>query len=1109
MRPLKRDPALRVGHRAEVSLHFGPMLLTRVIGRFLLALGLALSVRHSRAADRLDFNFQIQPLLSDRCYACHGPDEKQRKGKLRLDTHEGAFSQNKDGKKIITPGAPEGSELIRRIYSTVKDEVMPPPESNLALSSEEKELLRRWVEEGAEHRPHWSFNPIRKVTPPHVRGGRTIRNPIDSFVLARLDKAGVTPSPEADRERLLRRVTFDLTGLPPTLADLDAFLADSTTNAYETVVTRLLNSPAFGERMANDWLDVARYADTHGFQSDRYRPMWPWRDWAIDAFNKDLPFDQFVTWQLAGDLLPGATRQQRLATAFNRLHMQNEEGGIVEEEFRVSYVVDRVNTVSTAFLGLTSECSRCHDHKYDPLLQKDFYSLFSFFQNIDESGQSVYFGDIMPVPTMLLSTPEQDDRLAEMRRRIGARETQESALAAMATPAFEAWLAEGRKSMPKLSSGPDALNQVVPAEVIPGAVGTFGFEERKEGKYTNGADGSKPASLADEPALVAGFVGAGVELTGENGLTFPGIGHFGRADAFSVSIWLRTPTLMERQVVVHHSRAWMDAGSRGYELLLENGHATVGLHHMWPGNSLKLRAREAISTHVWTHVAFTYDGSSRASGLKLYLNGRQAAVEIVRDGLWRDITYAGGEPDLAIGFRMRDSGFRGGQVDEFRVYNRALTTLEMAHLAGHSDLVRALSTAPPDFTADERRQLLEYYVATQHPGARQFRSELATMRREQSALVSSIQDIMVMDEMPTPKKAYVLRRGAYDQRTDEVTGDTPKFLPPFPKGEPRNRLGFARWLLSEENPLTARVTVNRAWQLFFGKGLVETADNFGSQGGMPTHPELLDWLADAFRSPVNTNAASSRTALGWSWKELCRLIVTSATYRQSSRTSPEMLARDPGNTLLARGPSRRLTAEMLRDQALAASGLLSPKIGGPSVKPYQPAGVLDVASNGANYDQAHGEDLHRRSLYSYWKRTVPHPAMMIFDAADRSNCSVQRQSTSTPLQPLVLLSDPQIVEAARFLAQRMLQDGGPDLTAQLTHVFRLTTSRRPTRAELNVLTRLYREQRDGFAADPQAAARLLAVGDSANDPSVNPIDLAAGTILAKALLNHDEALARR
>ncbi|MSU36980.1 MAG: DUF1553 domain-containing protein [Pedosphaera sp.] len=1085
------------------------MLLSRVIARFLLILGFTLSNHHGRAANRLDFNFQIQPLLSDRCYTCHGPDEKQRKGKLRLDTREGAFGRNKDGKKIITPGTPGDSELIRRIFSTVKDEIMPPPESNLTLSSDEKELLRRWVEEGAEHRPHWAFNPIRKVTPPTPRIATSVRNPIDSFVLARLEKAGMTASPEADRERLLRRVTFDLTGLPPTLPELNDFLADASPDAYDTVVTQLLKSAAFGERMANDWLDVARYADTHGFQADRYRPMWPWRDWAIGAFNRDLPFDQFITWQLAGDLLPSPTREQRLATAFNRLHMQNEEGGIVEEEFRVSYVVDRVNTVSTAFLGLTSECSRCHDHKYDPLLQKDFYSLFSFFQNIDESGQSVYFGDIMPVPTMLLSTPEQETRLAELRRRIAAREAQESSLDAMATPAFEAWLTEGRNSLPILPSRPDSLNQVAPAAVIPGAVGAFGFDERKDGKYANGVEGSKPAGLVDEPALVAGVVGAGVELDGENGLTFPGLGHFGRADAFSISIWLRTPTLMERQVVVHHSRAWMDAGSRGYELLLENGHPTVGLHHMWPGNSLKLRVREAIPTNTWTQVAFTYDGSSRASGLKLYINGRQAEVEILRNNLWKDITYAGGEPDLAIGSRMRDSGFRGGQVDEFRVYNRALTALEMAHLAGHPDLVRALSTAPADLTAEDRGRLLTYYAATVHPGARQFRSELAALRREQSALVTSIQDIMVMDEMPEPKKAYVLRRGAYDQPTDEVTANTPKFLPPFPAGEPRNRLGLARWLLSEENPLTARVAANRAWQLFFGKGIVETADNFGSQGAMPTHPELLDWLADTFRSPVNTHSPPTRTSLGWSWKELCRLIVTSATYRQSSRATPGMLARDPGNSLLAHGPSRRLTAEMLRDQALAVSGLLSPRIGGPSVKPYQPAGVLDVASSGANYDQAHGDDLHRRSLYSYWKRTVPHPAMMIFDAADRSNCSVRRQSTSTPLQPLVLLSDPQIVEAARFLAQRMLQDGGRDLTAQLTHVFRLATSRRPTDPELSILARLYREQREGFAADPQAAARLLAVGESANDPSVNPIDLAAGTILAKALLNHDEALARR
>jgi hypothetical protein len=549
-------------------------------------------------------------------------------------------------------------------------------------------------------------------------------------------------------------------------------------------------------------------------------------------------------------------------------------------------------------------------------------------------------------------------------------------------------------------------------------------------------------------------------------------------------LWVRTPSLAPRFVVVHHSKAPIDAGSRGYELLLEQGRVAFGLHHMWPGNSLKVVTKTALPVGAWTHVAVTYDGSSRAAGVRIYVDGVSAELEIVRDGLFKDITYEGGEPNLALGFRFRDSGFKGGQVDEFRIFNRALTALEAAQLAGRPQ-------------AATREQLFDYFLATVHKPALKLREELHALRQQENQTIQPIPEVMVMEEMAQPKPAYILKRGAYDAHGEAVSMNTPAALPPFPADQPRNRLGLARWLLAPDHPLTARVAVNRFWQMMFGNGLVETSDNFGSQGTPPTHAELLDFLACDFVDH------------GWDVKRLLKTIALSATYRQSSHVRPELLARDPGNQLLARAPVRRLTAEMLRDQALAVSGLLTEKIGGPSVKPYQPDGLWAVAMGSPRYDQSRGPDLYRRSLYTFWKRTVPHPAMVTFDAAERNVCIVRRQTTSTPLHALALLNDPQIVEAARFLGQRMLKEGGKSAAEQTAWVFRTVTGRKATDKEVSILARLLAEQKDLFKAEPQAAAKLLAVGDGKNDAKLDSVELAAGTMLALTVLNHDEAVIRR
>lgn len=1028
-------------------------------------------------AEPVDFARDILPVLSDACFHCHGPDEEAREAKLRLDTKDGLY-RTLDGITVVTPGKVADSELIARILSHDEEEIMPPKKATRQLTAKEIETFKRWVEEGAPYGTHWAYTPMKKPELPVVQNTSWPANEIDRFILARLEAEKLAPAPVSDKERLIRRLTLDLTGLPPTPAETDAFLADKDTSAYEKVVDRLLASPRYGERVATEWLDLARYADTHGYQADRYRPMWPYRDWVIKAFNDNLPFDQFATWQIAGDLLPNATKEQRLATAFNRLHSQNEEGGIVEEEFRVAYVVDRVNTFGTAFLGATFECARCHDHKYDPISARDTYSLFSFFQNIDESGQTSHFTDAMPVPAMLLSTDEQDKALAGLQDKISSKEKEVASLRKTGSEAFENWLKD-KGAQPEIKDAVVALD----------------FETRNDRTLPNPADAAKPGKVVEEPKLVPGKVGQGAALDGENGFTIPGAAHFNRADAFSISIWIHPTQIAERAVLAHHSKAPIDAGSRGYELLLENGFVSFGLHHMWPGNSLKVISKTKIEAGSWTHLTATYDGSSRADGVHVYINGVRTELATIRDGLTKDITY-GTEPDLAIGFRFRDAGFKDGMVDEFRVFKRALTSLEASQLSGRDDFKTAWAASAP--TPEQKAALLEFYLETIHPPSLQAASELHKLREEQRLLIEPIPEAMVMHELPQPKKAFILKRGDYDQHGEEVTADTPKFLPPFPADAPRNRLGLARWLLDPEHPLTSRVTVNRAWQMMFGRGLVETSDNFGTQGAAPTHPELLDWLARDF------------IAGGWNYKALLKKIAMSATYRQASHGNAPAIAHDPQNQYLARSPVRRLTAEMLRDQALAASGLLVEKTGGPSVKPYQPPGLWEeLASGKPNYGQGAGEDLHRRTLYTFWKRTVPPPAMVTFDAADRSYCTVKRQSTSTPLQALALLNDVQIVEAARFIGQRMLKEGGADTDARTAFVFRLITGRQPQPKEKAILKRLYEEQLALFTSQPENAGKLVQFGETKSDASLPPAELAAATVLAKAILNHDEAVFRR
>ena len=768
-----------------------------------------LAVTSLRAASPVDFNRDIRPIISDRCFKCHGPDAKNQKSDFRLDTREHAVA-DLGGYFGIAPGNLDRSELHHLIHSDDEDEVMPPPKSKLSLSEAEKVLLDRWIKEGAPYDKHWSLKPLpaQVPVPPHTDW---VRTPIDAFILKGASTQGLKPTPDATREKWLRRVTFDLTGLPPTLGDLDNFLADPSPDAFEKVVDQLLATDTYAERMTSEWLDVARYSDSYGYQVDKDRFVWPYRDWVIRAFRENLSYDKFTTWQLAGDLLPDPTRDQMLATTFNRLHPQKAEGGSVPEEFRVEYVADRLHTFGTAFLGLTLECSRCHDHKYDPIATREYYQLSSYFANIDEAGLYSFFTPSIPTPTLELSTPEQDKKLAETEKTIAAAEAGLSATIAGSQSAFTAWLRQPNEP------------------TWTGLLSHTSFDDRKDDVLPDSVHPDKPTKSSTNNVSVPGVLGQGLKLTGDDPVNLTDVGNFDRAQPFSIGIWINAPEAYERAVIVRRSKAWTDAASRGYEIIIENGKLSAALVHYDPGNSLRIRATEPLALREWHHLTMTYDGSSKAAGLRLFLDGKPLATEVIRDKLTRSIA-GGGDPDLALGERMRDNGFKDGLVDELHVFNRELTHLEVAQLHDGKTLGGLLASAT---ASDDKQQLHDYFLTTYQPHADALK-KLHEARNAKNSLQDGVTEIMVMREMDEPKPCYILERGVYDARGEQVTAATPAALPSFPKDQPNNRLGLARWLTEPSHPLTGRVTVNRYWQMFFGRGLVRTPEDFGSQGAPPS-----------------------------------------------------------------------------------------------------------------------------------------------------------------------------------------------------------------------------------------------------------------------------------
>jgi len=985
------------------------------------------------------FNRDVRPILSDRCFQCHGPDSANRSTPLRLDSVEGASVELTGGGKAVVPGDPEASVLLARVVSDDPIRRMPPAyEGHAKLSDEEIATLRRWIEQGADWQGHWSFIAPERPEPPAVDLLGWDASPIDAFILRRLRREGLEPAPDASREALIRRVSLDLTGLPPTPEEVNGFVADDSPQAYERVVDRLLASPRYGEHMAVPWLDAARYADTNGYQNDEERSMWRWRDWVIDSFNSNQPFDQFTIEQLAGDLLPNPTLDQLIATGFNRNHRGNGELGSDPTEFIVEYAVDRVETTSTVWLGLTFGCARCHDHKYDPLTQKEFYQLSAYFNNVPDRGRYFKFGNTPP--TVHAPTKKQQRKLDSLE-------------------------AEIRSAQLRLSLGDSSVAETL--EAWDGVGSDWEFTERLV--YHDFDDGPER------------FEGKRVDELGEEI-------NFDFFDPFTLAVRIR-PESGTGGLISRYKPSANDRGNKGFGLFLQDGRVQLHLESTDIDDRMIVRTARPVPMGEWTHVTATYDGSRLTAGMAIYFDGEPVELETIIDHSNNNTVYKDVPLRFGIGPAAEDR-FRG-DARAIRVFDRALTADQAAVVAVDETAEEIAAIEEP--SPGQRDKFRLAWLSDGAPGAlRVAWKRVRSAQLEREALLREVPTVMVMAEREELRPTHVLNRGAFDAPTEQVFPALPATLH---RGEAPTRLDLANWLVSEKNPLTARVTVNRFWQMLFGTGIVKTAEDFGSQGEWPVHPELLDWLAVEFRES------------GWDAKGILKTIVTSAAYKQDSAATPEKLEKDPDNRLLSRGPRVRLSAETIRDQALAASGLLHEQRGGPSVKPYQPAGLWTELSNWKAYQHGEGEALYRRSLYTFWKRTIAPPSMLAFDAAPRESCVVRGERTNTPLQALDLMNDVAYLEAARMLAERMMQsDSAP--AERLAYGFRLATARRPNETEAQVLLSSLNRFRDKYQGDPEAAGAYLESGEHARDESLPVAEHAAYAAVASLILNLDEVITK-
>ncbi len=1056
---------------------------------------------YTNLPDKIDFNYHIKPILSDRCFKCHGPDENKRKADFRIDLASFAFAETTAEHSVakfnLVPNKLNASEVFNRIISEESEYMMPPNDSNLSLSTEEKALIAKWIEQGAEFKTHWSFVPPQKSKIPEVKNSKWTKQDLDYFILDKIERKGLSPSEEANKVTLLRRITLDLTGLPPTPEEIDLFLNDLSPNSYEIAIDRLLKKPQYGEKMAAEWLDVARYADSHGYQDDGMRNTWPWRDWVIESFNKNMHYDQFVTEQLAGDLIPNATKDQILATCFNRNHPQSQEGGVVEEEYRVEYVTDRTNTFGKALLGITLECAKCHDHKYDPFSQKEYYALSAFFNNNNDSGIVPYNGEASP--TIMLPTNKEKQILAGLNCEIETLELE--ILPENYLSELELWLESNTLEVDlneglvasfdfekEVEADPALLN--LDNKKSPGWAGIGG--KNKVVSYINKAKNKPDAAILGDkdrrPLLKEGKVGNGIQFRGDCGLRFNRDMDYDRDQPFSVSIWVKLLKSGEKGPIFNNTNGDFE-GYRGWICKLnEDGTLSFQLNHVWPDNAIDYQTIEKLPVGEWTHIVMSYNGNSKADGLKFYINGKVPEYKLHRDNLHKSLLHGvKGSNWSSYPFMLgkeKERSIENIIMDELLVYNRKLSEIEVQKIFDQANQL-----------PNNKEQILDFYLSSgkNQRFNRNF-EKLSEFRKEQNLIETDVLEVMVMHDMKEKRPTYILDRGMYDAHGEEVEPNTPAILSNMPDGFSKNRLGLANWVISKENPLTARVEVNRIWKMLFGKGLVSTQEDFGNQGALPSHGELLDYLAVDFMEN------------GWDIKLFIKKILLSATYQQQSIPSENSKKIDPVNEFYSYYPSYRLPAEIIRDNAIAASGLLAPKIGGPSVYPYQPNGIWEALAtrNATEYKQGKGEDLYRRSLYTIWKRSAPPPSMMNFDTPDRYNCTVSRQKTSTPLQSLVLMNDPQYVEASRVLSEKATKLGFDSIEKSINYIFKSLIGRDIEKEELILLAGLYEKELDYFDKNGKRAIELLRVGDQAVDENLDKKNLAALTMVASTIINFDE-----
>ncbi len=1049
----------------------------------LAALLLSVAVVPALAAAQVDFNRDVRPILSDTCFTCHGPDEAKVKSKLRLDVRDLTLKPAKSGAIAIVPGKPDESELIKRILTTDADDVMPPTKLHKNLTAAQKETLRTWIAQGAKYEGHWAFTAPIRAPVPAASGSTWARSPVDAFIAQRLTTERLSPQAEAPRETLIRRVTLDLTGLPPTLAEIDAFVADTKADAYERVVDRLLMSPRFGEHMAARWLDNARYADSHGFQTDSSRFMWPWRDWVINAFNANMPFDQFTIEQLAGDLLPQPTTDQLVASGFNRNHRINGEGGLIAEEWRIENIIDRVETTGSTWMALTLGCARCHDHKYDPVSQREFYQLFAYFNDIAESGTlggSNRSGG-NPDPVVMLPDATQKQRIAELQKAIPEAEQAVAAARPLMAKAQANWEST---FIAQVDSEVPAWAALAPSEVA--SAGGATMTKQSDGTWlVSGKNPNNDTYEITAPLPSGSLSGVRLTVTPDASLPNQSLGRASNGNFVlsGVEVEISAPSLKE-PLVADFTRAEATYQQKGWEV------AQIVQDQPKPGDKKKSKNKTG-----WA------------------VDGNDPALRIERRAMFLCTPLV--VPDKAtITIRLiHGSPHADHNIGRFSIQVSSLppTVIKLDGAKIPESLRTALHIEPAKRSAKQTEEVAKFFKDNSDNPLRHAESDLAARRKALEEFNNQIPSVMVMKELEKPRETRILLRGEYDKPGEVVKRALPAFLPPLPEGASNDRLGLAKWLVSGKHPLTARVWVNRMWEQLFGTGIVTTSENFGSQADWPTHPALLDWLANEFVTPTVLPAVAGTPAKAWDMKAMIKLLVTSAVYRQATTVAPDMAERDPMNKLLARGPRFRLSAEALRDQALSISGLLVERIGGASVKPYMPANIWDETSvygDMRGYKADTGEGLYRRTLYTVWKRTAAPPTMLLFDSPSREICTVKRSRTNTPLQALALLNEVTYVEAARKLAERMLRDGGTTPEQRITWAFRSVTARKPSVDEVSVLSKGLAKRLARYRQEPEAAKQLTTQGASAPAANLDVAELAAYTVTANVLLNLDEVITR-